>query len=57
VLVSQLRRVCGNADCDRLAATRWPEKVRLVAPAHCDSCGGSSQRRAARLLAEALEAC
>ena len=55
LLVGQLRRVCGDTDCDRLAAAHWPAKVRvLVDPAHCDICGGSSQRRAARLLAEAL---
>jgi len=55
VIASELRRVCGNADCERLTAARWPEKVRvLVEPASCDSCGGSSQRRAARLLTEAL---
>lgn len=55
LLAGELRRVCGNADCDRLAVARWPQKVRvLVEPASCDICGGSSQRRAARLLAEAL---
>lgn len=55
VLASELRRVCGNADCDRLAAAQWPEKGQvLVEPASCDICGGSSQRRAARLMAEAL---
>ena len=55
LLTGELRRVCGNADCDRLAAARWPEKVPvLVAPAHCDLCAGSSQRRAVRLLAQAL---
>ena len=55
VLAGELRRVCGNADCDQLAAARWPDKVPiLVEPASCDICGGSSQRRAARLLAEAL---
>lgn len=56
LLSSELRRVCGNADCDYLAAARWPEKEPiLVEPAFCDICGGSSQRRAARLLAEALQ--
>jgi len=55
LLTGELRRVCGNADCDRLAVARWPQKVRvLVEPASCDICGGSSQQRAARLLAEAL---
>jgi len=55
LLASQLRRVCGDADCGRLAAARWPEKEPvLVEPAYCDICMGSSQRRAVRLLAEAL---
>lgn len=56
VIVGHLRRVCNNSDCTRLAAAQWPEKASvLVEPAHCDICGGSSQRRAARLLAEALQ--
>jgi len=56
LLASQLRRVCADADCEQLAAARWPEKELVrVAPSHCDLCGGSSQRRAVRLLAEALQ--
>jgi hypothetical protein len=56
LLAGQLRRVCGDTDCGRLAAIQWPDKAPvLVEPAHCDICAGSSQRRAARLLAEALQ--
>ena len=55
LLASELRRVCGDADCGQLAAARWPAKEPVLAEsAHCDLCGGSRQCRAARLLAEAL---
>ena len=55
VLAAELRRVCGHADCGQLAAARWPAKEPVLAKsAHCDICGGSSQRRAAQLLAKAL---
>jgi hypothetical protein len=55
-LAASLLRVCGDAECARLAR-RGPgaerQAVRVPAPV-CEVCGGSNNRRAVRALAERL---
>ncbi|RRR71757.1 MAG: hypothetical protein EI684_11080 [Candidatus Viridilinea halotolerans] len=51
-----LRLTCGDPDCDGLAKRQWPGKTAVqVSPSACIICAGSSQQRAARLLAAALD--
>jgi hypothetical protein len=55
LFAEELSATCGDADCRRLAAARWPERAPVVVSATaCAICGGSSQRRAAHVLIAAL---
>ncbi len=48
-------RVCDSPVCARIARTQLPGRELVIVTAqHCLICGGSSQRRAARVLREAL---
>ncbi|PDW02692.1 hypothetical protein [Candidatus Viridilinea mediisalina] len=52
----QLRLTCGDPDCEALAKSQWPEKQPIqVSPEACVICANSSQQRAARLLAAAMD--
>ncbi|NTU85392.1 MAG: hypothetical protein HGA45_39575 [Chloroflexales bacterium] len=56
VFADELSRSCGDPDCVQLADAHLPGQEHIVVPPrHCTICGGSSQRRAARVLKMALE--
>lgn len=56
-LDAYLFRVCGDADCDRVAAERRDGRLVVESQAaRCEVCGGSNNRRAAVLLARACRA-